>query len=93
MVNISSYSQRIKNAEAAGDYAAAERIKNEALKAIHGPKTAPKVGYRLTPRETVFPALAELKATDYAAICADVVRLQRELRAAKAALHRQHMGH
>ena len=92
MVNISSYSQRIKNAEAAGDFAAAERIKNEALAAIHSPKTAPKPGYRLSPKGTTFPALAELKADEYRAICADLVRLQRELRAAKAALHRQHMG-
>ena len=92
MVNISSYSQRIKNAQKAGDTEAVTRLTQEALKAIRSPAPAPKPGYRLSPRETVFPALAELKATDYAAICADVVRLQRELRAAKSALNRQHMG-
>jgi diadenosine tetraphosphate (Ap4A) HIT family hydrolase len=92
MVDISAYSQRIKNAEAAGDFAAAERIKNEALAAIRKPAPAPKPGYRLTPKETAFPALADLTEADYRAMCADLVRLQRELRAAKGALHRQHVG-
>jgi streptomycin 6-kinase len=92
MIDISAYSQRIKNAQKAGDTEAVARITTEALAAIRQPKTAPKPGYRLTPKETVFPALADLTETDYRAMCSDLVRLQRELRAAKGALNRQHVG-
>ncbi len=76
---------RFKRAQAAGDLDAAARIAAEARHQAR-PAVPVPTGYSLTPTQATFPELAKLDQMGYAAICADVTRLENQNRVLKGEL-------